>query len=171
MSLILAMAHADRRASRPRSRSHVTRLQRVALGAIAFGVIAVPAVAYAEGGFSSTLQSVSDGFQTRRWTDRNNDSASTLTGANQCSKETAAAFNMSVELRRDQPGFDKGYGSKNFAACVSGNWVILEPATSSTRSTPTASTGSARTRSTSDTDANSPTRVVGCLRRRPDGCW
>lgn len=92
---------------------------RVVAGALIAGVLATSGVAYAEGGFSSSISNAANGFTTRTWTDKALDGASTTTYLSGCSSPYANNWYLDVELRKSVFGPDKSYGSKSFTGCKS----------------------------------------------------
>ena len=86
-----------------------------------------PGVAYAEGGFDSSLQNVRSGYTSRMWTDGALDGASTTTQLSGCSRSDGANFFLEVELRKRRSFLpDISYGRKDVSSCNSGaptaNW-------------------------------------------------
>lgn len=87
----------------------------------------MPAAAFAEGGFDSSLSNVRSGFTSRQWTDRNSDGANTTTKVSGCSRSDGATFLLEVELRKRRSFLpDVSYGRKNVSSCTGGaptaNW-------------------------------------------------
>jgi hypothetical protein len=124
MSMSLSLA--ARQDSRGRAGHGVPRRRSVkclAVGSAAASVLALPIVAYAEGGFNSYLSHVADGYTSRRWTDNNLDAAGTTTYVAGCSRDDGATFLLKVELRKDQFGPDKSYGTVDYSACVSSGQI------------------------------------------------
>lgn len=111
---------ADRTATPHRPR----RLRLPRRGVLAVVVIAAtitPGVAYAEGGYDSSLQDVRSGFTSRQWTDRALDGASTTTQVSDCSRSDAASFTLEVELRKRRSFLpDVSYGRQDVSSCTSG---------------------------------------------------
>ena len=90
----------------------------LALGSAVSSVLVLPGVAEAEGSFNSYLSHVRDGYTSRRWTDNNLDAAGTTTYVAGCSRDDGATFLLKVELRKDQFGPDKSYGTIDFSGCT-----------------------------------------------------
>jgi hypothetical protein len=125
MSLSLA-ARQDSRGNAGRGVPRRRSVKILAVGSAVAGVLVLPAVAYAEGSFNSYLSHVADGYTSRRWTDNNLDAAGTTTYVAGCSRDDGATFLLKVELRKDQFGPDKSYGTVDYSGCTSSgltyNW-------------------------------------------------
>lgn len=84
------------------------------------GLISMPASAFAEGGWSSSLDKVRDGFQSRYWDKRNGDHHNTILEISGCSRSDDARFILEVELWQYHtilPNLSLGRG--NFNECPS----------------------------------------------------
>ena len=114
MSLSLA-ARQDGRGRAGRGVQRRRSVTVLAVGSAVVSALVLPGVAHAEGGFNSYLSHVADGYTSRRWTDNNLDAAGTTTYVAGCSRDDGANFLLKVELRKDQFGPDKSYGTVDYS--------------------------------------------------------
>lgn len=103
-------------------------LRRWPVVALALAAVALPGVAYAEGGFDSYLSGVRNGYTSRQWTDGAHDNNSTTTLLSGCSRSDGAGFTLQVELRKRRSFLpDVSYGRKDVSSCTftssTGTWT------------------------------------------------
>ncbi|MFB9675965.1 hypothetical protein [Streptosporangium vulgare] len=101
------------------SRGVVTAAAVCALGASG------ATLAYAEGQFTTRLENVGAGFESRTWKDANSDHWRTAVELSGCSANSRAAV-PSLGLYRERTGPDTHYGTKGYGGCnsrkVRGDW-------------------------------------------------
>ncbi|MEV0590430.1 hypothetical protein [Nonomuraea cavernae] len=81
-------------------------------------------LAYAEGQFTTNMQNVAAGFESRTWKDRNSDHWRTAVELSGCSANSVAVPRLG--LYRERIGPDSHYGTKSYGGCnsrkVRGDW-------------------------------------------------
>jgi hypothetical protein len=90
-------------------------------------LVLAPTPAYAEGSFTSHLDGVRSGFQSRTWTDNNLDNVATRTTLSGCSRSDGATFFLEVNLYRIRTLLPNvNYGAKDVSNCrtttTTANW-------------------------------------------------
>jgi hypothetical protein len=104
------------------------------MAACGLGMFAVPA--HAEGSWSSSVTDVRQGFESRRWDDRNSDGASTLVQFSNCTYKFAGGAksgdHIAVELWRaidNWPDSSKGSKTLYCNSSATGNWGDVQSST------------------------------------------
>lgn len=99
------------------------------VGMIALGLTAFAAPAHAEGSWSGSVSGVRQGFESRRWTDRDNDANDTIVSFSDCTYTFQGnemdGNNVDIELWRDiSYAPDRGQGKQKLYCnwSGSGNW-------------------------------------------------